>query len=195
MSTVKYNNVNDRIALLLRMNEQIFHADDLQKIWKIKEKNTLHTTLKRYTQKKLLHRIYRGLYSVIAPEKLNPLLLGTKAVHGFCYISMETVLEMNGVVQQEMAYITLVGEKSKKFNIETKKGIIQYYVRQLKDEFLYQDIGVDIKNGVRIANIERAVADLMYFNPKYYFDNLKAIDWSQVKKIQKQIGYPLVKKI
>lgn len=194
MSTVKYNNLNQRIALLLRMNEQIFHAEDLQKIWNIKEKNTLYTTLKRYTQNKVLYRVYRGLYSIISPEKLDLLLLGIKAVHGFCYISLETVLGMNGVIQQDVSYITIAGESSRKFAINTKNGNIFYYVRKLKDEYLYQDIGIDTKNGVRMASTERAVADLMYFNPKYYFDNPRAISWTQVKKIQKQIAYPIIKK-
>jgi hypothetical protein len=40
-----------------------------------------------------------------------------------------------------------------------------------------------------MANIERAVADLLYFNSNYYFDNKKRIDWKKVKKIQKEVGY------
>lgn len=42
---------------------------------------------------------------------------------------------------------------------------------------------------VAVARLERAVADMMYFNPHYHFDNRKIINWKKVKEIQKAIGY------
>ena len=64
-----------------------------------------------------------------------------------------------------------------------------YLVRRLKDTYLYNDRGIDIINGVMMAGVERAVADLLYFNPEFYFDNEKKIDWKKVKQIQKEVGY------
>jgi hypothetical protein len=36
---------------------------------------------------------------------------------------------------------------------------------------------------------ERAVADLLYYNPKAYFD--APLNWKKIQRIQKKIGYPL----
>jgi hypothetical protein len=33
------------------------------------------------------------------------------------------------------------------------------------------------------------VADMLYFNPKYYFDLAESIDFEKVAVIQKEVGY------
>ena len=46
-----------------------------------------------------------------------------------------------------------------------------------------------MKGGFREATVERAVCDILYFNPKKYLDNFNLIDWSKVKEMSDQIGY------
>ena len=46
-----------------------------------------------------------------------------------------------------------------------------------------------LQNGVQIANTERAVADILYFKPKFHFDNEAQIDWKKVRALQTCIGY------
>ncbi len=185
MSTEKINTPNLRFARLARMNEFIFHAGDLANIWQIKDRNTLYTTLKRYSGNGLLYRIYKGLYSLKPANELDPFLLGIKAIHEYCYISTETVLVKEGIIQQNINYITLVSSKSKRFSI----GDYNYYSRQLNSKFLFYPDGIIEQDGIRIATKERAIADLLYFNPEMYFDNASVINWIKVKKIQKNIGY------
>ena len=185
MSTVRTNTTQARFAKLARLGEQVFHVQDLANLWNISNKNTLHTTLKRYTQAGLLFRVYRGLYAIKPVNKVDPYLLGVKALHTFAYISTETVLATVGVILQNILYITIISSKSKKFCI----GDIQYRSRQLDDAFLFQKNDVNIKNGVNIATAERAVADLLYFQPNFHFDNPSRIDWDAVTKIQKELGY------
>ena len=55
----------------------------------------------------------------------------------------------------------------------------------MKTNFLYNSVGIYEKDGVNYACVERAVADLLYFNPKYYFDASLKIDWDRVKEIKK----------
>lgn len=182
MSTAK---INIRFAQLARSGEIIFHIGDLANLWQIQDQNTLHTTLKRYTQKGLLFRIYRGFYSLKPIDKLDPYLLGIKAMHKFAYISTQTVLESIGIIAQKINYITLVSSSSKRFSI----GDNNYYCRQLADKFLFNSNGIIQKNGLKIATKERAIADLLYFNPRAHFD--AKIKWVDIKRIQKRIGYPL----
>lgn len=185
MGTEKANSTNERFALLARMNEKVFHASDLGNLWQIYNKNTLHTTLKRYARAGLLYRIYKGLYSLYPVDEIDPLLLGIKAVHGFSYISTETVLAIEGIINQSPHYITLVGTESKRF----EAGKHSYYVRQLREEFLYNNVGIDNKKGIRMAVKERAIADLLYFNTKAHFDADALINWEKVYELQKKIGY------
>ncbi len=189
MSTVKINTTQQRFAKLAKLSEIMFHAKDLANLWSIKNKNTLHTTLKRYVQQGLIYRIYRGFYALKPINELDPYLLGIKALHEYSYISTETVLTNAGIINQVTDKITLISSKSKKFKI----GDNNFYSRQLNDKFLYQTIGIENKDGIKIATLARAVADLIYFNSKAHFDNAKLIDWKQIKHIQKTIGYPLTR--
>jgi len=189
MCTVKKNNKQDRFLKLANLGQNIFHIDDLARIWNIQNKNNLHTTLKRYTQNGLLKRIYRGLYTIDDFFNLDPFVLGIKAIHSYAYISTETVLALNGIIQQDLNYITLISGTSRRFSIVS----YNYYSRQLKDDFLFNDLEIIKKKNFNIASTERAVADLLYFNPHFYFDNQNLIDWDKVKKIQKNIGYDFIK--
>ena len=173
----------NRFLEIAKLGETIFHANDLAKIWKIEKKNTLNMTLKRYVDAGLLHRIYRGLYAIEEIINLDPLLLGARAINDYCYLSGESILAQRGIIFQKINYFTFIGGQTKRFKISN----YQYYCRQLKDDFLYNDIGVDKTGKYNIATIERAVADILYFNPSYYFDNPVGINWDKVKDIQRKV--------
>ncbi len=190
MSTGKSNITQRRFAELARLGEQVFHARDLAVLWRISKPNTLYTTLKRYTSAGLLFRIFKGLYSINPPKDIDPLVLGIKALHRFSYISTETVLARHGIILQQVHYVTIISSISKKFKV----GGNDYRCRRLSDRFLYDKIGIAVSGGINIATLERAVADMLYFQPDYHFDNQKAVDWSGVKKIQSHLGYKLTPK-
>src|SRR3990167_8961323 len=100
MSTLKDNISARRMVLLGQKAEQIFHIDDLANLWNIQNKNTLRVTIKRYVDSGLLHRIYRGFYSIHQLTELDPVELGAKALHTFCYLSTETILWREGYISQ-----------------------------------------------------------------------------------------------
>lgn len=193
ISTESMNDSNKkarmRFVQIARMGEVVFHAKDLANLWGIVKKNTLYTTLARYTQQGLLFRIQNGLYSIKPPEKVDPLLLGLKALHAYAYISTETILVRGGVIAQIIPEITLVSGVSKRFSLAGN----YYFSRKLSSRFLYNPAGVSTgDNGVRKASVERAVADLLYFNPRAHIDagRSKLVDWKRVAEIQQSVGYP-----
>ena len=55
--------------------------------------------------------------------------------------------------------------------------------------FLLNDSGLIQKKNYKEASIERAVADMLYFNKRYHFDNNQLIDWDTVHRIQKGVGF------
>ncbi len=188
MSTGYKNKSAERILILARQGGDVFHINDLAVLWNIRDKNTLYTTLKRYIQRGLLFRIYRGFYSLKDLRDVDPVLLGIKALHRFAYLSTETVLVKAGVIFQASSKITLVSSLSRKFSLA---GHL-YLVRQLNDKFLFNPVGIEQKGGYYEATVERAVADLLYFNPYYFLDNPTLVNWQKVKDIQSQLGYPLL---
>lgn len=175
-----------RFSQLAKLGFLVFHTGDLANLWQIKDSHSLHMALKRYVDKGLLVRIYRGLYSLKPIEQLQPLLVGLKALHRMAYVSTETILAEEGIIQQKINQITLVSSISRKFSI----GQNNFYSRKLSNKFLYNEIGIIEKNGIKKATAERAAADMLYFNSKAYFDAENLIDWKKVKEIQKAIGYP-----
>lgn len=194
MSTEKSiikNNKNiqkgDRFAQIARIGEVVFHARDLANLWQIKDPNTLYTAIKRYTKRGSLFRVYKGFYSIKPIEQIDPLVLGIKALHKFAYVSVETVLFDAGIIQQKIGAITLISSQSKRFSVGDNK----YISRKLNDKYLFNSAGVYEKDGIKTASAERAIADLLYFNSKAYFDADRLINWKKVKKLQKEIGYPL----
>ena len=189
MSTGYDNITNNRFAQLARMGGVVFHISDLANLWQIGNKNTLHTTLRRYVQKGLLFRIYRGFYSLKEIKQIDPIILGIKALNRFAYLSAESVLFKIGIISQVSRQITLVSSVSKKFVL----GNNFYFVRKLNDKFLFNPVGLKLENSYYQASVERAVADLLYFNPHYFFDGARRINWKKVKEIQKELGYPISK--
>lgn len=181
---IKLANIKqNRFLSIAKLAIPVFHADDLARIWGINNRNTLLTSLKRYVESGLIYRLYRGLYSIKPVAELDPLLLGAQAINSYCYLTGETILAKQGVIFQQIGYFTFVGKKTKRFKI----GNYKYYCRQLKDEFLYNDIGIDKTGKFNLATPERAVADILYFNPRYHFDNPGAIDWTEVNRIRADV--------
>lgn len=174
-----------RIDILLKEGRQLFHTNDLALLWGINNKNTLYTTIKRYIQKGILIPIHKGFYSTVPLTRIDSYKVIQGFLHRYCYISCETILFDHGVIFQKGDYVTAISNVSEKITIENQS----YFVRKLKDNYLYNDRGIDKVDGVAIASLERAVADMLFFNSKYFFDNRKIINWKKVKKIQREVGY------
>ena len=175
-----------RLSELLKLDRKIYHSNDLAIIWGISNKNTLYTTIKRYVQKGVLIPIYKGLYSTIPLAQLNPLELGKSIIHRYTYLSTETVLARAGIILQTTYLYTFVSDIPKKVIV----GPMAFLFRKLKDIYLYNPTGVVNQNGIFVATTERAVADMLYFNPKYHFDVPEHADFEKVRFIQNQVGYP-----
>ena len=187
MCTDNTNTTQRRFVEIARLGEVVFHVSDLANLWNINNSNTLYTTLKRYKQAGLIHRIQNGMYSLIPIDDLDPLLLGIKAMHKYAYISTETVLFREGIINQKPRSVPIISSVSKKFIINSNT----YISRQLNDRYLFNPEGIRKSNKILTASVERAAADLLYFNAKTYFDAANLINWERVSEIQKSVGYTI----
>jgi predicted transcriptional regulator of viral defense system len=181
------NHKNKRFADLAVLGEVVFHSSDLAILWGIKSKNTLHQTLSRYVAAGLLKRIYKGFYALTDPADIDPYLLGIKSLHTYAYVSCESVLSKHGAINQSPQEITIVSNVSRRWKIAAKR----FRSRKLADQYLYNNAGIELINGVPTASLERAIADMLYFNPHAYFDahGSTLINWVKVKDVARKIGY------
>lgn len=173
------------IGELLRQDRKLYHINDLAILWNITNRNTLRTTISRYVRKGILFPVHRGLYSTVPLAEIDPYLIGVSLYHDYCYLSTETVLANSGIISQAVFPITFIGKKPARFVLNGQT----YLFRQMKPEFLVNTAGISFQNGVYVASTERAVADMLYFNPYYHFDNRENINWPRVKEIQKGVDY------
>lgn len=174
-----------KIDALLKLDRKLYHTRDLALLWNIRNANTLYTTIARYVRKGILIPIHKGFYSTVPPDQLDPYELGAGLLHAWSYVSCETVLFTHGVISQAPQAITLVSSVSRSMTA----GAHRYLVRRMKPEFLHQPGGITQTNGVFVATLSRAIADVLYFHPRYHFDAPTVIDWSDVNAIQKEIGF------
>lgn len=112
--------------------------------------------------------------------------LGKAIIHRYTYLSTESVLAQAGIIAQTTYQYTFVADLPKKVTV----GSQAFLFRKLKTEFLNNPTGIINQNGNFIASPERAVADMLYFNPKYHFDIPESVDFDKVKLIQHTVGYP-----
>jgi hypothetical protein len=137
----------------------------------------------------ILFPIYKGLYSTVPLSSLNPLELGKAIVHRYTYLTAESVLSQAGIISQAVYDYTFVADLSRRVSV----GPWSFRFRKLKDEYLHHPAGIVDQDGIFIASPERAVADMLYFDPKYHFDVLESIDFEKVRLIQREVGYPHVR--
>jgi hypothetical protein len=114
----------------------------------------------------------RGFYA--KNNAYNPYELGQK-IYTPSYVSFETVLREAGVIFQYYDSIFLASYLSR--NIVVKEHKFTY--RRLTETILMNREGLIEKDGYTIATPERALLDMLYLFPNYYFDNLGSINWDR----------------
>lgn len=174
----------DKIGILAQQPQKLFHTSDLKTLWNIINQNTLYKTITRLIKKSVIFRVQKGFYSIVPIDQLDPIEIGFRSIKNFSYLSTESVLSKNGIINQSPNKITFISSNPSNFSIN---GIL-YLVRQLKPQCLNNSLGITQNDkGVFVANTERAIADMLYFQPNYHFDADNIIDWKLVKNYQQQI--------
>ena len=164
--------IKGNIIELYKSKSSIFTIKDIALIWKESNSDNLKSKIKYYLDRGKLFRVRRGIYAKTkdynAFESANKIYLPS-------YISFETILQKEGLIFQYTEEIFLAAQLSKQIEINKRKIIY----RKLRNEILLNKKGVIYENNYYRATKERAFMDMIYLNKKYYFDNLRAIDWQK----------------
>lgn len=163
---------NDLIFCLYRRKETVFTIEEVAQLFPKVSFESLRDRLYYFTKIGKLKHLHRGIY---AKNDYFSLELANK-LYRPSYISLETVLEKEGVVFQHYETIFAIAYLTKAAKVDGFS--IQY--RRLKAQILTNIKGIEQKDGYFIASRERAFLDAIFVYKNYHFDNLSSIDWDKV---------------
>jgi predicted transcriptional regulator of viral defense system len=160
------------IAKLYESPKTILTVKDIALIWEETNTVNLLSKIKYYARQGSLIRLTRGVFAKSKDYNVKEL---AASIYTPSYISFETVLREAGIIFQHYDSIFVAGPYpiTKKINCQT------IVFRKLKGSVLYSALGIKNENHYSIATPERAFLDTIYLSPKFYFDNLRFIDWER----------------
>ena len=172
------NLVND-IKLLKASKKSmrgVFDDSDLSNLFSDLHKNQLYRRIKSLTENGYLMRFCRGLY--VAEE--FDLEVVSQKLSETSYISFGSVLAEHLAIGSipEFQIEAVKSGKTRTYSFDKYK-IKQYGTKTSLD------FGVTRVDGVRKADLERAILDCLYFHlhgTKFYFDIYSDINWDKVDK-------------
>jgi len=158
------------IAKLYESPKTILTTKDIALIWEETNAVNLTSKIKYYAKEGSLIRLTRGVFAKNKEYEVKEL---ATSIYTPSYISFETVLREAGVIFQHHDSVFVAGP------YPTTKKIGEHTItfRKLKDSVLYNALGVKNEKNYSIATPERAFLDTIYLSPKFYFDNLRSINW------------------
>jgi hypothetical protein len=165
----------DFVLNLYSCKNTVFTIDEIALLLGSSTRENLKARINYYVKTGKLLNLRKGIY---AKREYDPFELAVK-VFTPSYISLETVLEKEGVIFQKYKTIFVVSYLSRK----TEIGSHEFQYRRIKEEILINKEGVELKNGYAIATKERAFLDILYLYKNYHFDNMDALDKDIILKM------------
>jgi len=162
---------------ILQSPQTVFTAKEIALILDMREKNALKSKINYYVKKGVIKAVRRGIY--VKPN-YDVFELATK-IYTPSYISLETVLEKEGVIFQHYETIFVISYLSRKLKVAGK----EIQIRKIKNEILLNQSGIQKKDGYSTATKERAFLDAIYLYGDYCFDNLKILNKDKILEIIK----------
>jgi hypothetical protein len=161
----KMNNSNENKTTVSAINnspDSVFRLTDISMLIGETNFNSINQKLNYYVRNKKILNPRRGIYSKLAYSHEE---LANK-IYTPSYVSLETVLSQNGIIQQADYAITSISYLSRQIKIADK--IFSYH--KFKGEMLVNPLGIKRINNVNIAIPERAFLDLLYLGKQYDFN-------------------------
>ncbi len=161
---------NKGISSLLRSKNTVFTFKDISLLWRETDTDLVKARINYYVKTSKLYPIRRGIYA--KDKNYDKFELANK-IYTPSYISMETVLQKEGVVFQHYNKIFVATYLTREIACDEQV----YSFKKIKDIVLSNSLGLIKKENYFIASRERAFMDVLYLYKNYHFDNLKAINW------------------
>lgn len=164
------------ILEIYRSENTIFTTKDIALIWGETDLDTIKARINYYAKRGKLYSIRRGIFA--KGKNYDKFELATK-IYTPSYISLETVLQKEGIVFQYYKSIFVVSYLSREIICGNQK--ITY--KKTKENILFNNLGIEQRKNYFIATKERAFLDTLYLYKNYHFDNLSSLNWELCSKI------------
>ena len=168
---------NNFILEIYKKPQTVFSLKEISMLFPGFIYKNLKSKLSYFVSTGKLKRLRKGIY---AKENYNFLELANK-IYTPSYISLETVLEKEGIVFQKYKTVFVSSYLSRRIKVENQ----EIFYRKIKDEILLNSLGINEENYYFIASKERAFLDAVFLYKDYHFDNLRPLDWEKIKEIEK----------
>lgn len=170
------NNNNDIVLAIYQDIRTVFRLNDIAMLSGDTNFQLLNQKLNYYVRTGKLLNPRKGIYA--KPDYSAEELACT--VYTPSYISLEYVLQKNGIIFQYDSRISVVSYLSRTIDVENTT----YLYRKIKGEILVNTSGINRQNNqVNIATAERAFLDVLYLNAESYFDNLNPLNKELIYKL------------
>lgn len=169
-------NKKDFIQEVYKDKRTVFTFGEIAMLLEESDAGKLRQKIHYYVKNNAILNIRRGIY---AKENYNAEELACK-IYSPAYLSLEYVLQKEGVIFQYNEEFTMVSYLSRKIVINN----LILSLRKIKNEILVDSLGIICNdNGINIATPERALLDMLYLNKEFHFDNLTGIDRENIKAL------------
>jgi hypothetical protein len=172
-------NISDKLRKI-NSKATVFTIADIKKALEIEDQKSLYNAIYYALNKGELYKISEGIYSFNSNYSKKEFANKYRTPS---YISLYTVLQDSGVVFQPYTSVFLITNRTETIDIEGQR----YVYRKIKDEILLNPLGINQKDGVSTATVERAICDKIYLDGTEYFDNLRDVDLNIVKKLNIEV--------
>lgn len=162
---------------LYSLPNTVFTSKEIALILRENNLDSVKSKINYYVKKGVLIRLRNGIF---AKSSGYEIFEAANKIFTPSYISLETVLQREGVVFQDYGKTIFVISYQ---NREVKMSGYTISFRKIKDAVLTNSKGIKIENGYSIAGKERAFLDALYLYKNYYFDNIDSMDWKKAKEI------------
>ncbi len=163
-----YNVKHDIVLEIFKNNRTVFRLKDISMLVGESDFQILNRKINYAVRTGKLMSPRKGIYvkSDYNPEEL------ACSIYSPAYISLEYVLQKEGIIFQYDSRITIVSYLSRVIEVESRN----YIYRKIKGNVLIDTMGIIRQdNHINIASAERAFLDLLYLEKDFYFDNLNPL--------------------
>jgi len=157
---------------ILRSDKTVFSFREILILWGETNAKLAKAKINYYVKTGQLYPLRKGIY---AKDKNYEKLEFAGKIFKPSYISLETVLALEGLISHQNKNISLVTYQTRHFLCDKQN----YEFKKIKNSVLTNSLGIIQKNNYVIASKERALLDTLYLYKDYHFDNLNSIDWEK----------------
>jgi len=163
------------IETLYKTKKTVFTFNEVSMLLGETDALLLKSKINYYVKTKKLKNPRRGIYSLpeYSKEELACKLYTPN------YLSLEYVLQKEGVIFQYQEEISIVSYLSRRVTMDHTN----FSYKKIKKEILLNTKGITMNNDINIATKERAILDMLYLKKDYYFDNLNGLNKDLISEL------------